>query len=65
MIIVLKCWTSLYRIYRFINPSKMRKAAETDVPIMPPIVLKVPNFELMAEAVAATIIEVMTTILGI
>ena len=31
---------------------------------MPPILLKVPNFELTADAVAATTIEVMTTILG-
>lgn len=41
----------------------MSTAAETDVPMMPPTRLKVPNFELMAAAVAATTIEVMITIL--
>ena len=44
-------------------PSMMRKAAETDVPMMPPILLKAPNLELMAEAVAATTMDVMMTIL--
>lgn len=44
-------------------PRIMRKAAETEVPIMLPILLKALNLELMAEAVAATTIEVMTTIL--
>ena len=43
----------------------MRKAAETELPIMPPIVLKAPNFEEMAEAVAATTMEVTTTILQV
>ena len=41
----------------------MRKPAETEVPMMPPILLNAPNLELMAEAVAATTTEVMTTIL--
>ena len=41
----------------------MRKAAETDVPMMPPILLNAPNLELMAEAVAATTMDVMMTIL--
>ena len=41
----------------------MRKPAETDVPIMSPILLNAPNLELMAEAVAATTTEVMMTIL--
>lgn len=40
-----------------------RKAAETEVPIMPPIRLKVSNLEETAAAVAATVIEVMITIL--
>ncbi len=44
-------------------PSIMRKPAETDVPMMPPILLKAPNLELIAEAVAATTTEVITTIL--
>ena len=44
-------------------PSISRNAVDTDVPIMPPILLKEPNLELMADAVAATIIDVTTTIL--
>ena len=40
-----------------------RKAAETDVPIMPPMRLKESNLEETAAAVAATVIEVMITIL--
>ena len=47
----------------FIIPSRMRKAAETDVPMMPPTLLNAPNLELIAEAVAATITEVIMTIL--
>ena len=47
----------------FMIPSSMRKPAETDVPIMPPILLNAPNLELIAEAVAATTTEVITTIL--
>ena len=41
----------------------MRKPAETDVPMMPPILLNAPNLELIAEAVAATTTEVTMTIL--
>ena len=48
----------------FITPRIMRNAAETELPIIPPILLKAPNLELMAEAVAATIIEVIMTILS-
>lgn len=44
-------------------PSIMRKPAETDVPMMPHILLNLPNLELIAEAVAATITEVINTIL--
>lgn len=47
----------------FINPSMIRKPAETDVPMIPPILLNAPNFELIADAVAATTTEVMMTIL--
>ena len=47
----------------FIIPSRMRKPAEMDVPMIPPILLKSPNLELIAEAVAATITEVRMTIL--
>ena len=47
----------------FMVPSSMRKPAETDVPMMPPILLNAPNLELIAEAVAATTTEVITTIL--
>lgn len=41
----------------------MRKAAETDVPIMPPILPKESNLSLIAELVAATMTEVMITTL--
>ena len=41
----------------------MRKPAETDVPMMPPILLNAPNLALIAEAVAATTTEVIMTIL--
>lgn len=51
-------------MYMFMIPRMIRKPAETDVPIIPPILLKAPNLELMAEAVAATTIEVTITILG-
>ena len=44
-------------------PSTMRKPAETDVPMIPPILLNAPNLALIAEAVAATTTEVMMTIL--
>ena len=42
----------------------IRKEAETEVPMMPPILLKAPNLVEMAEAVAATMREVMMTMLG-
>ena len=48
----------------FNNPRIMRKPAEIEVPIIPPILLKAPNRELMAEAVAATTMDVTTTMLG-
>ena len=41
----------------------IRNPADTEVPMIPPVLLKVPNLSLMAEAVAATTIEVMITIL--
>lgn len=44
-------------------PSRMRKPAEIDVPMMPPILLNTPNLELIAEAVAATTTEVVMTTL--
>lgn len=47
----------------FIIPSRIRKPAEMDVPMIPPILLKSRNLELIAEAVAATITEVRMTIL--
>lgn len=43
----------------------MRKAALTEVPIMPPTVLKLLNLLDTAAAVAATTIEVMMTILHV
>ena len=42
----------------------IKKPAETEVPIIPPILLKASNFALMAEAVAATTMLVTMTILG-
>ena len=54
---------SLYSIYALINPNKMRKAADTEVPMIPPTREKAPNFFETAEAVAATTMEVMITIL--
>lgn len=41
----------------------MRKAAETEVPIIPPTLLNELNLSLIAEAVAATTIDVTITIL--
>ncbi len=43
----------------------IRNPAETDVPIIPPILLNAPNLELIAEAVAATAMEVIMTMLFI
>ncbi len=42
----------------------IKKPADTEVPIIEPILLKAPNLELMAEAVAATTMEVIMTMLG-
>ena len=42
-------------------PRNMRKATETEVPIMPSMLLKASHLELMGEAVAATAMEVITT----
>lgn len=41
----------------------IKKPAETAVPMIPPTRLKAPNLELMAEAVAATTMDVITTML--
>jgi len=51
-------------MYMFKIPRMIRKLADTEVPMMEPILLKVPNLELMAEAVAATTMEVIVTMLG-
>ena len=45
------------------RPSRIRKAALTEVPIMPPTVLKLSKREDTAAAVAATTIDVIITIL--
>ena len=42
----------------------IRNAADTEVPMIPPTLLNEPNLELMAEAVAATTTEVITTMLA-
>lgn len=47
------------------KPRMIRNAAETEVPMMPPTLLNASNLELMADAVAATTIEVTMTILEI
>jgi len=44
-------------------PNKIRNAALTDVPMMPPTVLKLPKRLDTAAAVAATTMEVIMTIL--
>lgn len=44
-------------------PRMIRTAAETEVPMIPPILLKVSNLELIADAVAATRMVVIITIL--
>ena len=51
-------------MYMFIRPSIIKKLADTDVPIMPPILLNEPNLWLIAEAVAATTIDVTMTMLA-
>lgn len=50
-------------MYAFMIPSKIRNAALTDVPMIPPTVLKLPKRFDTAAAVAATTMEVMMTIL--
>lgn len=45
------------------RPSRIRKAALTEVPMIPPMVLKLSNLDEIAAAVAATTMEVMITIL--
>jgi len=50
-------------MYAFIRPRRIKNAALTEVPIMPPTVLKLSKREETAAAVAATTIEVMMTIL--
>lgn len=47
----------------FIIPRMIRNAAETDVPMIPPILLNTSNLELIADVVAATRIVVIITIL--
>ena len=64
-LISLRNWiTSLYNMYAFISPKRMRKPAETEVPMIPPICENAPNFFETAEAVAATTMEVIMTILN-
>lgn len=50
-------------MYKFKTPRIIRKEAETDVPMIPPTLLKESNLSLIAEAVAATTIHVMITML--
>lgn len=45
------------------RPNKMRKAALTDVPMIPPTVLKLSKRDDTAAAVAATTIDVTMTML--
>ncbi len=44
-------------------PNRIRKPAETEVPMMPPMWLKELNLLEIADAVAATTMEVMITML--
>lgn len=50
-------------MYVFMIPSRIKNPAFTDVPMIPPMVLKLPHREETAAAVAATTIEVMMTML--
>jgi hypothetical protein len=52
----------LYRIYAFMMPKRIRNAALTEVPMIPPMVLNLSKREETAAAVAATTIDVMITI---
>jgi len=58
------CNTSLYRMYMFMTPRTIRKAADTEEPMMAPTLPKVANRPLTAEAVAATVMDVTITMLG-
>lgn len=62
-IMVFNCTHSFHRIHIFSILRMMRNAAETEVPMIPPTLLKEPNRSETAAAVAATTIEVMITIL--
>ena len=57
--------TSFQHIQALIVPRMRRKAAEMEVPMMLPILLKEENLLEIAEEEAATMREVMRTILGI
>lgn len=59
------CLTSLNKMYKFKIPRIIRNEAETDVPMIPPTLLKESNLSLIAEAVAATTIHVTITMLKI
>lgn len=50
-------------MYAFMRPRRIKNAALTEVPIIPPTVLKLSKREETAAAVAATTMEVMITIL--
>lgn len=52
-------------MYAFMMPSRMRKAALTELPMMPPTVLNESKRCETAAAVAATTMEVMTTMLSL
>ena len=51
-------------MYPFIKPSRIKNAALTELPMIPPIVLKLSNLDDTAAAVAATTIDVIMTILA-
>lgn len=51
-------------MYAFIRPSKIKNAALTEVPMIPPTVLKLSKRSETAAAVAATTTDVMITILN-
>lgn len=50
-------------MYMFIMPSTMRKVADTEVPTIPPTFEKLSNRFETADAVAATTMDVIITIL--
>jgi hypothetical protein len=49
-------------MYRFMTPSRSRKEAETEEPMIPPMWEKLSNLLETADAVAATMMDVMMTI---